>query len=151
MLRSVTKLERRSKAVGIAKLLLSIFVLLTVRADQAWAQCGDHLHSHTHGLYQSVSVDSRLDGRSSFKSRGSDDRAVAQQKSSPLKKQCLTCKASTPPANSPSAPAETHWESTALLCESAQLSSRKNYGFSCWMNSFYCDGEYPDLLRPPIA
>lgn len=150
MFRSVTKLERRSLAVGIAKLLLSIFVVLAVRADQAWAQCGDYLHLHTHSHYQLVSADSRLDGNGSGVVR-SDSRAVAQQKSSPLKKQCLTCKASTLPASSPIAPAETHWESTAVLCDSAQLSSLKNYGFSYWMNAFYCDGEYPDLLRPPIA
>ena len=150
MLRSVTKFEQRSTAVGIAKLLLSIFVLLAVRADQAWAQCGDYLHLHTHDHYQPVSADSTLVGNGSGIDR-SDSRAVAQQKSSPLKKQCLTCKASTIPTSSPVAPAETHWESTAVLCDSTQLSSLKNYGFSCWTNAFYCDGEYPDLLRPPIV
>ncbi len=143
MLQSVTKFELRSTAVGIAKLLLSIFVLLTVRADQAWAQCGDYLHFHTHGQYQPATADSRVDG--------SANGPVAQPKSSPLKKQCLTCKASTLPASSPIAPAETHWESTAVLCDSAQLSFLKSYGFSCWMHAFYCDGEYPDLLRPPIV
>lgn len=150
MLRLVIKFEQRSLPVGIAKLLLSIFVLLTVRADQAWAQCGDYLHLHTRSHYQPVFDNLKLDGNGSGFDR-SDSRTFAQQKSSPLKKQCLTCKASTLPANSPIAPAETHWESTAVLCNSAQLSSLKNYGFSYWMNAFYCDGEYPDLLRPPIA
>lgn len=135
-LTSNSSLPRTLRSAAIS--MLCLFGAFVILPSQAEADCGDHLQPQSlwmrtdHSSTNHTSVASRLPN------------------SRPLQKTCLSCRASTP-VNAPVLPSLDSQRFVGILpVQLAEVSTGRK--FSCFACHFgKSSGEYPPILRPPIA